>query len=67
MRITQSCLLSGTRFSIAIPAQGIEELRDALTDLIEEYGEGYLDGVLLINNILNLIEFCLKIQLYSIL
>ncbi|KAI1715717.1 purA ssDNA and RNA-binding protein domain-containing protein [Ditylenchus destructor] len=43
LRITQSCLLSGTRFSIAIPAQGIEELRDALTDLIEEYGEGYLD------------------------
>lgn len=43
LRITQSCTLSGTRFSIALPAQGIAQLRDALAELVSEYGEGYMD------------------------
>jgi len=43
LRITQSCVLSGTRFSIALPAQGIAQLRDALAELVAEYGEGYMD------------------------
>lgn len=43
LRITQSCIQSGTRFSIALPVQGITQLRDALADLISEYGEGYMD------------------------
>ena len=44
LRITQSCALSGTRFSIALPAQGIPQLRNALAELLDEYGEGFLDG-----------------------
>lgn len=43
LRITQTSVLSGTRHSIALPSQGIQELRDMLAELIDEYGEGYLD------------------------
>lgn len=44
LRITQSCVYSGTRFSIALPSQGITQLRDTLAELLDEYGEGYLNG-----------------------
>jgi len=33
----------GPVFSIALPAQGIEQLRDALSELLNEFGEGYLE------------------------
>jgi len=40
LRITQEDLY-GMRLSIALPAQGVPLLRDALTELIDEFGEGY--------------------------
>lgn len=33
------------RLSIALPAQGVEQLRDALVELLDEFGEGYLSGI----------------------
>jgi len=42
LRVTQSSM-SGTRYSIALPAQGIVQLKEALAELIGEYGEGYMD------------------------
>lgn len=44
LRITQTFTPTGPRFSIALPAQGIVELRDALVKLLDEFAEGYLDG-----------------------
>jgi len=40
LRITQEDLY-GMRLSIALPAQGVSQLREALTELIDEFGEGY--------------------------
>lgn len=41
LRITQDDSY-GMRLSIALPAQGVEQLRDALVELLDEFGEGYL-------------------------
>ena len=38
LRVSQSFSTGGPRTSIAIPAQGMVEFRDALTDLLEEFG-----------------------------
>lgn len=38
LRVSQSMTHGGPRTQIAIPAQGMIEFRDALTDLLEEYG-----------------------------
>ncbi|XP_076396522.1 purine-rich binding protein-alpha isoform X4 [Megachile rotundata] len=38
LRVSQTITRGGPRSQIAIPAQGMIEFRDALTDLLEEYG-----------------------------
>nr|XP_027194411.1 transcriptional activator protein Pur-beta-like isoform X2 [Dermatophagoides pteronyssinus] len=38
LRVSQSFTHGGTRTQIAIPAQGMIEFRDALTDLLDEFG-----------------------------
>ncbi|KAL0277671.1 UNVERIFIED_CONTAM: hypothetical protein PYX00_004883 [Menopon gallinae] len=38
LRVSQTISRGGPRSQIAIPAQGMIEFRDALTDLLEEYG-----------------------------
>ncbi|XP_034187963.1 purine-rich binding protein-alpha isoform X3 [Osmia lignaria lignaria] len=38
LRVSQTITRGGPRTQIAIPAQGMIEFRDALTDLLEEYG-----------------------------
>lgn len=38
LRVSQSISHGGPRSQIAIPAQGMIEFRDALTDLLEEFG-----------------------------
>ncbi|XP_076230921.1 purine-rich binding protein-alpha isoform X4 [Calliopsis andreniformis] len=38
LRVSQTVTRGGPRTQIAIPAQGMIEFRDALTDLLEEYG-----------------------------
>ncbi|KAH7729458.1 PurA ssDNA and RNA-binding protein [Aphelenchoides avenae] len=43
LRITQTFTPMGPRNSVAIPAVGITELRDALSELTDEYAEGYLE------------------------
>jgi len=43
LRITQSSLMDGTRFSIALPAEGLKQLADVVGEIIDEYGEGYMD------------------------
>lgn len=37
-KVSQSFTHGGTRTQIAIPAQGMIEFRDALTDLLDEFG-----------------------------
>ena len=37
-QVSQAITHGGPRTQIAIPAQGMIEFRDALTDLLEEYG-----------------------------
>uniref|UniRef100_A0A914CWC7 Transcriptional activator protein Pur-alpha n=1 Tax=Acrobeloides nanus TaxID=290746 RepID=A0A914CWC7_9BILA len=43
LRISQTFLPMGPRYQIAIPAQGISQLRDVLTELLDAYAEGYLN------------------------
>lgn len=38
MQVSQTITRGGPRTQIAIPAQGMIEFRDALTDLLEEFG-----------------------------
>ena len=38
LRVSQTITRGGPRSQIAIPAQGMIEFRDALTDLVEEFG-----------------------------
>lgn len=38
LRVSQTITRGGPRSQIAIPAQGMIEFRDALTDLLEEFG-----------------------------
>ncbi|KAK7604963.1 hypothetical protein V9T40_006149 [Parthenolecanium corni] len=38
LRVSQTILRGGPRSHVAIPAQGMIEFRDALTDLLEEFG-----------------------------
>lgn len=38
LRVSQTISRGGPRSQIAIPAQGMIEFRDALTDLLEEFG-----------------------------
>lgn len=40
LRITQTSAQAGTRFSIALPAQGIKQLRDSLIELLAEFSDG---------------------------
>lgn len=37
-KVSQTITRGGPRSQIAIPAQGMIEFRDALTDLLEEFG-----------------------------
>jgi len=52
LRITQSSLMDGTRFSIALPAEGLKQLADVVGEIIDEYGEGYMDGGLFLSTII---------------
>jgi hypothetical protein len=38
-KVSQTITRGGPRSQIAIPAQGLVEFRDALTDLLDEFGE----------------------------
>lgn len=38
LKVSQTITRGGPRSQIAIPAQGMIEFRDALTDLLEEFG-----------------------------
>lgn len=38
VQVSMTMPLTRLRFQIAIPAQGMIEIRDALTDLLKEYG-----------------------------
>lgn len=38
LQVSQLASLTGQRSQIAIPAQGIIEIRDALTDLLTQFG-----------------------------
>lgn len=38
LKVSQTISRGGPRSQIAIPAQGMIEFRDALTDLLEEFG-----------------------------
>ena len=38
LQVSQTITRGGPRSQIAIPAQGMIEFRDALTDLLEEFG-----------------------------
>jgi hypothetical protein len=42
LRITQTFSPTGPRYSIAVPAPGIGELQSNLTELLNEFSEGYL-------------------------
>lgn len=42
VRITQFEIQTGNRNSVALPLQGIEQFRDALDELIDEFAEGYI-------------------------
>ena len=48
LRVSQTITRGGPRSQIAIPAQGMIEFRDALTDLTEEFGtdDGGFEGEL---------------------
>lgn len=39
IQVSQTITRGGPRSQIAIPAQGLVEFRDALTDLLDEFGE----------------------------
>lgn len=43
LRVSMTMPLTRLRFQIAIPAQGMIEIRDALTDLLKEYGTDDLE------------------------
>lgn len=45
-KVSQTITRGGPRSQIAIPAQGLVEFRDALTDLLDEFGD--TDGGLVI-------------------
>jgi PurA ssDNA and RNA-binding protein len=38
-QVSQTITRGGPRSQIAIPAQGLVEFRDALTDLLDEFGD----------------------------
>lgn len=38
-KVSQTITRGGPRSQIAIPAQGLVEFRDALTDLLDEFGD----------------------------
>jgi len=48
LRVSQTITRGGPRSQIAIPAQGMIEFRDALTDLVDEFGtdDGGFEGEL---------------------
>ena len=48
LKVSQTIARGGPRSQIAIPAQGMIEFRDALTDLLEEFGtdDGGFKGTL---------------------
>lgn len=39
LQVSQTITRGGPRSQIAIPAQGLVEFRDALTDLLDEFGD----------------------------
>ena len=39
LKVSQTITRGGPRSQIAIPAQGLVEFRDALTDLLDEFGD----------------------------
>jgi len=43
LRITQMEIQSGVRNSVALPSQGITQLHDALEEILDEFGEGYIE------------------------
>ena len=51
VRITQFEIQTGNRNSVALPLQGIEQFRDALDELIDEFAEGYIGFVLIVFSI----------------
>lgn len=55
-KVSQTITRGGPRSQIAIPAQGLVEFRDALTDLLDEFGDS--DGGLVDTTILMLARFC---------
>ena len=48
VRITQLEIQTGNRNSVAFALQGIEQFRDALDELVDEFAEGYIGGFVLI-------------------
>lgn len=52
-KVSQTIARGGPRSQIAIPAQGMIEFRDALTDLLEEFGtdDGGFKGSLFLNSL----------------
>lgn len=47
LRITQTSVQIGNRVSVALPAQGMTQLRDILIELLNEYGEGIMKDLFL--------------------
>ncbi|KAL7072094.1 hypothetical protein ACQ4LE_008975 [Meloidogyne hapla] len=43
LRVTQFDIQTGNRNSVALPLQGISQFRDALKEIIDEFGEGYIE------------------------
>jgi len=42
LRVTQFDIQTGNRNSVALPLQGVGQFRDALKEIIDEFGEGYI-------------------------
>jgi len=49
LKISQSDTINQTRSSIVIPAEGLGQLKSALTELLNEFSEGYMDDPGLVN------------------
>ncbi|XP_054746703.1 transcriptional activator protein Pur-beta isoform X8 [Anastrepha obliqua] len=67
LRVSQTITRGGPRSQIAIPAQGMIEFRDALTDLLEEFGTndgGYFLGVLVSFGVLISIKYVILFILF---
>uniref|UniRef100_A0A915NNK3 RNA helicase n=2 Tax=Meloidogyne TaxID=189290 RepID=A0A915NNK3_9BILA len=43
LRVTQFDIQTGNRNSVALPLQGVGQFRDALKEIIDEFGEGYIE------------------------